>query len=144
MTRRRLGRVLLTAVGVPMSMGAPIGWSLTGPVETVGVGVPDPLADSTPAPVATSPTVRRPAASMPPAPAVPAVPITNGRPGAARPSGRVPVRLELPSLGIAAPVTPIGVTGNGDLETPANVGTVGWYRFGKDNVAVMAVSEAVR
>jgi Sortase domain len=127
MTRRRLGWALLSAVGVLVSVGAPIGWSLTRPAQTVGAGVAESLADSTPAPAVTARPARPRAASVP---AVPAVPITDGRLGAVGGGGPEPVRLELPSLGVAAPVTPIGVTRNGDLEIPANVGTVGWYRFG--------------
>lgn len=128
MTGRRLGWVLVTAFGVLVSAGAPIGWSLTRPALTVGAGVAESLADSTPAPAVTPRPARSSAGRA--APALPAVPITDGRPGAVGKNGPAPVRLELPSLGVAAAVMPIGVTRNGELEIPADVDTVGWYRFG--------------
>jgi hypothetical protein len=128
MTRRRLGWALVTAVGVLVSAGAPIGWSLTRPARTVGAGVAESLAGSLPAPTVVSPRSTEPSASS--VPALSAVPITDGRPGSAARSSPEPVRLDLPSLGIVAPVTPIGVTRNGDLEIPPDVETVGWYRFG--------------
>ncbi len=42
----------------------------------------------------------------------------------------VPVGLDLPTIGVTdAPVTPVGVEGNGDMEIPG-ASEVGWYRFG--------------
>jgi sortase (surface protein transpeptidase) len=41
-----------------------------------------------------------------------------------------PVRLELPGSGVDAPVDPVGVEPNGAMTLPADVGRVGWYRFG--------------
>lgn len=128
MTRRRLGWALVTAVGVLVSTGAPIGWSRTRPARTVGAGVAESLADSTPAPTVVTPKPAKPSASS--VPALPAVPITGGRPGSAARSGPERVRLELPSPGVVATVTPIGVTRAGDLEIPPDADTVGWYRFG--------------
>lgn len=128
MTRRRLGWVLVTAVGVLVSTGAPIGWSLTRPARTGRAGLAESLADSTPAPTVVTPKPAKPSASS--VPALPAVPITDGRPGSAAGSGPEPVRLELPSLGVVARVTPIGVTRPRDLEIPPDVDTVGWYRLG--------------
>ncbi|GAA2529033.1 class F sortase [Winogradskya humida] len=44
-----------------------------------------------------------------------------------------PVRLTIPALRVAVPVTPVGIdSSTGDLAIPENVNTVGWYRFGPD------------
>jgi hypothetical protein len=41
-----------------------------------------------------------------------------------------PVRLIMPATDIAAPLRPVGVTGDGQMELPANPRVMGWYRFG--------------
>ncbi|HVH24272.1 MAG TPA: class F sortase [Pseudonocardia sp.] len=41
-----------------------------------------------------------------------------------------PVRVRLVRLGVDAPVLPVGVDGPGEMAVPADVRTVGWYRFG--------------
>ncbi|MBS2963481.1 class F sortase [Actinocrinis puniceicyclus] len=57
-------------------------------------------------------------------------PTSAGRMSAA--TGRLsrPDRLAIASLGIGAPVVPIGVTANGALAIPSDIHTVGWYRYG--------------
>lgn len=131
MTRRRLGWAPLTAVGVLISIVAPIGWSLTRPARTVGAGVAESLAVSTPAPALAVRPARPSGASVP---VLPAVPITDGRPGGTARSGSELVRLDVPSLGVSARITPTGVTSDGDLEILANVDTVGWYGFPRDKL----------
>jgi LPXTG-site transpeptidase (sortase) family protein len=42
----------------------------------------------------------------------------------------IPSRLEIPSIGVRAPVVATGVTKNGDAEIPADGDVVGWYEFG--------------
>jgi sortase (surface protein transpeptidase) len=42
----------------------------------------------------------------------------------------VPDRLDLPTLGIRTAIRPVGVDATGDLQIPADVAEVGWYRFG--------------
>src|SRR4051794_29628189 len=123
MTERRWGWAVLTAVGVLVAAGAPIGWSLSRPAETVGAGVAETLADETITPTVSS-------APEPPGATVPVVPITDGRTDSVERIGPAPVRLQLPSLGVAAPIMPIGVAADGNLQIPRDVGTVGWYRFG--------------
>ncbi|MFD6288316.1 class F sortase [Streptomyces sp. NPDC060205] len=46
-------------------------------------------------------------------------------------SGSVPepVSLALPRLGLRAPVDPVGVARDGQVEVPGDPGRVGWYRF---------------
>jgi sortase (surface protein transpeptidase) len=41
----------------------------------------------------------------------------------------VPVRLRIAAIGVDAPVVPVGVEPNGDMEVPG-ASDVGWYRFG--------------
>jgi sortase (surface protein transpeptidase) len=40
------------------------------------------------------------------------------------------VRIAVPALGIDAAVDPVGVDPDGQMAIPADVGRVGWYRFG--------------
>jgi sortase family protein len=42
---------------------------------------------------------------------------------------RIPRRLRIDALGVYASIVPVGVT-RGTTQIPANVDTVGWYRFG--------------
>ena len=46
------------------------------------------------------------------------------------PAGQPPSRIEIPSLGVDAEVVQVGVDAEGLMEIPADVDTVGWYRFG--------------
>ncbi|MEU9731756.1 class F sortase [Streptomyces sp. NPDC048002] len=46
--------------------------------------------------------------------------------GTARPE---PTRLALPRLGVSAPVDPVGVAADGQVEVPEDPQRVGWYRF---------------
>jgi hypothetical protein len=122
---RRLGWALLVAFGVLVAVGVPVGWSLTRPPETAGGRAAAALASATPAPTRTAP---RPTTTRP----GPAVPTTDGRVGAAAgtPPAAAPDRLDLPTLGIRTAIRPVGVDAGGDLQIPADVASVGWYRFG--------------
>jgi len=40
------------------------------------------------------------------------------------------VRLSVPALGVDSAVDPVGVEPDGQMTVPAEVDTVGWYRFG--------------
>jgi hypothetical protein len=44
--------------------------------------------------------------------------------------GVVPVRVGIPSIDIVAPLRPVGVTGDGQMEIPPDPRVMGWYRFG--------------
>jgi sortase (surface protein transpeptidase) len=48
----------------------------------------------------------------------------------AAPPVKAPVSVEIPSLGVQAPVIPMGVDSEGVMEIPEDVSDVGWYRFG--------------
>ena len=43
--------------------------------------------------------------------------------------GRIPRQLRIDAIGVSAPIVPVGVT-RGTAQIPADVDTVGWYRFG--------------
>jgi hypothetical protein len=79
-------------------------------------------------------------ASPPAGPAttvMPAGPVPTSTPPTPPPSGpttpspapAVPVRLRIGAIGVDAPVVPVGVEPNGDMEVPG-ASDVGWYRFG--------------
>jgi sortase (surface protein transpeptidase) len=42
----------------------------------------------------------------------------------------LPVQLEVPRLGVSAPIDATGVAQDGQAEVPENAARVGWYRFG--------------
>ncbi len=71
---------------------------------------PEPAPDSAPPPVAADPA---PEPELEPAPAV-----------------GPPSRIVIPALSVDAPVSAVGVADDGEVEVPADVRTVGWYRFG--------------
>jgi sortase (surface protein transpeptidase) len=47
------------------------------------------------------------------------------------PAGPAPTRVRIPSIAVDAPVAPVGVDATGQaMAIPAEVGQVGWFRFG--------------
>jgi len=131
MTRRRRLWAVLAAVGVLVAVGGPVLWYAQRPaqtVETVGAETAEALAAATPAPTTPARTTPAPTTA---APAAPAVPTTDGRLGrGGTRAAPTPVEVRLPSLGVTAPVGPIGVERDGVLEIPEDVRKVGWYEFG--------------
>ena len=87
-----------------------------------------------PASVSGSATSRHASPTSAAAPGTTSSPAPSSRATAAKPAApapvKAPVRIELPTLGVAAPVIPMGVDGQGVMEVPENVGDVGWYRYG--------------
>ncbi|MET9252717.1 class F sortase [Streptomyces sp. NPDC003717] len=70
------------------------------------------------------------AASSPPAPVdVPATSPVSAPPDPADTGAGPPASLRLPRLGVRAPVEPVGVRGDGQVQVPADPGRVGWYRW---------------
>lgn len=139
---RRQGSIVLVVVGVLVAVMAPVGWVLTRTPRTVGAAAAEALAQATPS-VRAAPSARPtpPGQAMPPGRAADAgvrgmagarvVPVRDGRVGAGRPvPGAVPVRVDLPSLGVSAAIRPVGVDDRGTLQIPADVAAVGWYRYG--------------
>lgn len=115
-----------------VAVGTPVGWALTRPPEQAGQDLAAALtapqgSGSAAAPAASAATAPPSSAGVPSA--VPRVVTRDARPTA--PSRVVPpVRLEVPALGLAAPVDPVGVDPRGRMAIPADVSRVGWYRFG--------------
>lgn len=73
-------------------------------------------ASFTPAPASSAPAAAASAVETPPAPLPPPL--------------APPAHLRIPALAVDAPVAPVGVTDDGEVQVPVDVGTVGWYRFG--------------
>lgn len=111
---RRSRRHLFLIAGGLVLLAMPVTWLLVAPdpsgprVEVVGTTDPGPPAGPPPAASRTP----GPAATTAPAPAI------------------EPVAIDLPTLALSAPVVPVGVEPDGLMEVPADVRTVGWYRFG--------------
>lgn len=73
---------------------------------------PEPAPESAPPPVRAEPAPE-------------SAPISPTPPAAGPPS-----RIAIPALSVDAPVSAVGVADDGEVEVPADVRTVGWYRFG--------------
>ncbi|MCZ2858643.1 class F sortase [Blastococcus sp. VKM Ac-2987] len=130
-----------TAVlGLALAVGAPTAWAVTRPEVAAGPPVQRVLERTDVAPQAPpmAPTSQAPppgAATLPP------VTVRDAAPSDA-PVAPPPVRLDLPGLGVTAPVDPVGIAGDGQMELPEDVDRVGWYRHGPqpgaDGNAVLA------
>jgi sortase family protein len=128
--RRRSAPHVACAVGLVL-----FGW---GVVRTADPAHADPLA-STRAPWTTTlwASVKEP---LPPSPVASAAPVLPVPPLSTaersehprRPSlrGIKPVRIELPSLGVGAPIVPVAVSRDGALAVPENPQVVGWWSGG--------------
>jgi sortase family protein len=116
---------VLGVVGLLIAGLVPLAWSLTRPGDA-GEPVAAPVASEGP-PVTGSPsTPSLPTAAPSTRPATP-----RSRP--ARPAERPAAgrfRLSVPSLGVTAPILPVGVRSDGNMDIPEPVQDVGWYRFG--------------
>lgn len=126
-------RLLATAAGlVLLVVPAVAWWSGSRTHDTVGDSAVLPAPSPTGAaelPVATA--TPSPSAPPPPVAAAPSIGRRDGRLTSAtveRPAP--PLRLVVPDLGVDAAVVPVGVTDDDEMEIPADVTTVGWYRFG--------------
>ncbi|MGY1808776.1 class F sortase [Blastococcus sp. SYSU D00669] len=112
---------VVAVLGTVLAVGIPAAWALTRPDTAAGA----PVAEALRTP---------PAPSESPAPAAPAVtlpPVTVRDAAPARDSAvPAPVRLTVPALGIDAPVEPVGVAPDGQMQIPDDVTRAGWYRFG--------------
>ncbi|MGY1787541.1 class F sortase [Geodermatophilus sp. SYSU D00698] len=99
------------ALGLALAVGVPTAWELTRPPAAAGAPVEQVLGTPAAPPPAPGPAVRD--AAPVPVPAV--VP---------------PVRVQVPALGVDAPVDPTGVAADGKMALPDDVARAGWYRFG--------------
>lgn len=151
--RSRRPALLGVAAGLALILLAPLVWwglqpSAAGQqVSTVNAAAAEQLAGSQAVTPFSAPPSTVVDPSMPPAPAAdspssaelsagtgsaaePAPPSETTTAASVSPPLADPVSLSLPALGVDATVVPVGVTGNGEMEVPRDVGTVGWYRFG--------------
>ncbi|SEP29883.1 class F sortase [Trujillonella endophytica] len=112
------------ALGLALAIGVPVTWQLTREPASAGASVEQALSASIPS---------APAEPPPPAPTAsgplpePTVRDAAPAPGATAPA---PVRLAVPALDVDAPLDPVGVAADGQMELPEDVSRVGWYRFG--------------
>lgn len=103
----------------PASTAEPAGPSASPGDSSSSPSSDVPSADPSPgAPAAPGPPPDPTAAPAPAAPAPVPEPLAD------------PASLSLPTLGVEATVVPVGVTDDGEMQVPRDVGTVGWYRFG--------------
>ncbi|MGY1619211.1 class F sortase [Geodermatophilus sp. SYSU D00691] len=115
---------VVAVLGTVLAVGIPAAWALTRPDAAAGA----PVAEALRTPPAPS---ESPVPGAPAAPAVTLPPVTVRDAAPARDSAvPAPVRLTVPSLGIDAPVEPVGVAPDGQMQIPDDVARAGWYRFG--------------
>ncbi len=132
----RQDRAAPLTTGAAGPSAAPTVTSSTLPETAVGAAAtPDPV--TTPNRAAPAPTPVRPPAparaptggatsSLTAAWAAAGARVDPGAEGGG-PAGPAPVRIEIPAIGVAAPVDPIGLQGDGSLEVPTDFGRIGWY-----------------
>ncbi|MGY1773758.1 class F sortase [Blastococcus sp. SYSU D00813] len=111
-------------LGLALAIGVPTAWQLTREPAAAGAPVEQVLPASTP-PAPPSPPQAAPADPG----RLPEVVARDATPTAA-PTAPAPVRLAVPALGVDVPLDPVGVAADGQMELPADVDRVGWYRYG--------------
>lgn len=135
-------------LGIGLAVGAPIAWAVAQPEATAGAPLdqalerPGIVAEAPTAPTeAMSSTVEAPSSSVEAPSSTAAAPSSAGSfpPVTIRdaspvvvPDDPAPVRLDLPALGVSAPIDAVGVADDGQMELPEDVARVGWYRFGPE------------
>jgi hypothetical protein len=118
--------VAALVAAVLVVVGLPAGWALTRPPGDVGSDGTEPTPTPTPAP---SP-LRLGVPS--PQPTTGLLGTRSARAVDLQPVPVVePIRLHAPSIGVDAPVVPVGVVAEtSEMELPPDIATVGWYRPG--------------
>jgi sortase (surface protein transpeptidase) len=104
-------------LGLALAVGAPAAWLAARPYAAAGI----PVEQALPAPAA------EPGGES--GPAVPRVTTRDAAPAATR-TAPAPARISVPAQGVDAPVDPVGIAADGQMELPEDVSRVGWYRFG--------------
>jgi hypothetical protein len=113
-------QALSIVVGVALLVGAPLAWGLSRPAASVGevpviadvevaapevVAIPEPDHDLVPE-------------LAPPPPALEPEPVAD------------PVGIRIDTIGVDAPVIPVGLEPDGGMEIPEDVQEIGWYSPG--------------
>jgi sortase (surface protein transpeptidase) len=145
----RTRRAVVTG-GMALLVGAPLAWAATLPPRDVGLRPGAEVLEAVagggpaaPAAPAAAPVLAGTEPAAPPAAPTPAAaPWTTTAPTGAIDPGRWPVELRIPTLGVTAPVEPVGLEADGDVAIPDSPRTVGWFRGaavpGDDGTAVLA------
>lgn len=119
-------------LGLALAVGAPTAWVMTRPEAAVGTPV-EQVLESPGATAGAPPAAPPEVLAVPPgtSSSLPPVTVRDASPAAA-PAVIPPVRLDIPTLGVTAPVDPVGVADDGQMALPDDVSRVGWYRFGPE------------
>jgi Sortase domain len=133
MTRRTAAAAtVVAAAGLLVSVLTVLGWSRdqVAPVTTARSQVVDP-----PAPPDTAPDERETASDKRDASASDRSKRRIRTASATLPRRQAreaapPVEVTIPSVGLRAPVRPVGVARDGQMQLPADPAVLGWYRFG--------------
>ncbi|MEO6702891.1 MAG: class F sortase [Jatrophihabitantaceae bacterium] len=129
---RRAGAVLVLCAGLALAM-LPLGWlALHRPGDRqLNPGTAAALASSVPSQLDGTAQPSPTGTGQLKASTAPSIPVTG--PGGSRPSQPalpVPVRLVIASMSVDAPVVAEGVSPDGQMSIPADIDTIGWYRWG--------------
>jgi len=119
MTIRR-SRIVATAgliASAVLLVGVTISWATSGNAEPRADLQGAPVTDARPTSGAVPTTAARSTVATPTTTAAPSVPIG------------IPARITIASLGVDAPIDPVGLERNGSMEVPGATET-GWYRYG--------------
>lgn len=123
MLRRPTKVVLIVTVGVVIALLVPTTWWLTHRVTDTGTASAESLTASTSASTPSTPS--------PSAPTAPSVPTRDASIGAQQTVAPVePTKVTIPTLSISAPVEPVGVQTDQQMQIPEDISRVGWYRYG--------------
>jgi hypothetical protein len=131
---RSVATLACLVVCTAVALGAPGVWWLTRPAAAVGEAVLDenaapPTRDAASPVGGAEPAEPEPSAGVVGAPALPRFSVSSPT-RAANPATSRPVRLVVRSVGLDAPIVPVGVERNGAMALPEDVDHVGWYRYG--------------
>jgi sortase (surface protein transpeptidase) len=124
--RRAAAATLILSTG--MAVAIPAWWWSAGRPRVEAGAVPA-IGSSPAGAAAVLPTARADPLGL----AVPAIEVSSARLADRRPKvvGPPPARLRIPSIGVDAAIVPVALDEpTGSMEIPADIATVGWYRFG--------------
>jgi sortase (surface protein transpeptidase) len=122
---------IAVVVGVLIAVGAPLGWSLVdhpSGVQQVNRGAAASIAAQDNSPSVPPATATRPGPGL--ANHTTLTPVPSASQSLTEAANAAPIRLSIPSLRINAPIIPVEVDGHGDMQIPAQISTVGWYKWG--------------